>query len=429
MSNKFWFLVKDSLLKKIKNKTFIIVNIILLILVCSLCNIDSIINFFGGDFNKTNNIMIIDNTNESYEILKDSFESNKDILSGIKETKYKIKKVYNLEETKKIIKKDTDILIVLDIENNELKSRLITNGYIDKTLYSFIESAINNTNKNLVLKNLNLSQNTLDKINKKVVINREFIDETKTEVEENNEFIMNIIYPIVILPFFMLILLVIQMIGAEINEEKSTKSMEIIISNVPAKVHFFSKVLSANAFVFMQSILLLVYSFIGIKVRGQSLDISTATIINDVINSNKILESLIDALPYIVIIMILTILCYSILAGILASVTTNMEDFQQMQTPIIIISMVGFYLSFMNSMFDGALFIRILSYVPFISAILSPCLYLSGVIGVQDILLSILLMVATLYLLIKYGLKVYKEGILNYSSNNLWKKIFKAIKD
>ena len=100
-----------------------------------------------------------------------------------------------------------------------------------------------------------------------------------------------------------------------------------------------------------------------------------------------------------------------------------------MQTPIVIISLVGFYLSLMNSMFDGALFIRILSYVPFISAILSPCLYLSGVIEMKDMILSILLMIVTLYLLIKYGLKVYREGILNYSSNNLWKKIFKAIKD
>ena len=122
-------------------------------------------------------------------------------------------------------------------------------------------------------------------------------------------------------------------------------------------------------------------------------------------------------------------MCYSILAGILASVTTNMEDFQQTQTPIMIISLAGFYLALMSSMFDGSIFIRILSYIPFISAILSPCLFISGVVGIKDILLSILIMVLVLYLLVKYGLKVYKEGILNYSSSNLWKKIFKAIKN
>lgn len=429
MSSKFWFLTKDSLLKKIKNKTFIIVNILLLILAVALCNIDSIINYFGGDFNKTNNIMVYDETNESYNLLEDSFKLNTQILSNLKETKYKMTKVYDLEEAKNSIKKDNDILIVLKLDNGELKSQLVTYGYIDKSLYELIESSINNVNKSLVIKQMNIPASTLNKLNQKVDLKRIFVDKNKNEVEENNEFIMNVIYPIVILPFFMLTVLIIQMIGAEINEEKSTRGMEIIISNVSAKVHFFSKVLSANTFVFMQSILFLLYGFIGIKIRGQNLNVSTNAIIDGVINSNKVFDSLIEVLPFVVIIMILTILCYSILAGILASVTTNMEDFQQMQTPIVIISLVGFYLSLMNSMFDGALFIRILSYVPFISAILSPCLYLSGVIEMKDMILSILLMIVTLYLLIKYGLKVYREGILNYSSNNLWKKIFKAIKD
>ena len=35
----------------------------------------------------------------------------------------------------------------------------------------------------------------------------------------------------------------------------------------------------------------------------------------------------------------------------------------------------------------------------------------------------------TIFLLIKYGLKIYKVGILNYSSKGLWKKMFKALKE
>ena len=134
-------------------------------------------------------------------------------------------------------------------------------------------------------------------------------------------------------------------------------------------------------------------------------------------------------IPFVLILMLITLLGYSLLAGILASMTTNMEDFQQLQTPMMVILLVGFYLSLMSTMFDGSLFIRIVSYVPFISAILSPSLLLSGVIGIKDIILSILLMVVVIYLLIKYGLRIYKEGILNYSSNKLWKKMFKALKE
>ena len=108
--------------------------------------------------------------------------------------------------------------------------------------------------------------------------------------------------------------------------------------------------------------------------------------------------------------------------------TTNMEDFQQTQTPIVIVSLLGYYLSMMAVMFDGSIFIRVLSYVPFISALLSPTLLALGQIGIIDIIISILLSSGVVYLLYKYGLKIYKVGILNYSSTNLWKKMFKAIK-
>ena len=96
---------------------------------------------------------------------------------------------------------------------------------------------------------------------------------------------------------------------------------------------------------------------------------------------------------------------------------------------IMVISLIGYYLAMMAGVFKGALFIRILSYVPFISAILAPSLLVLGQIGIIDIVVSIILVMITNYLLIKYGLKIYKVGILNYSSKDLWKKMFKALKD
>ena len=69
------------------------------------------------------------------------------------------------------------------------------------------------------------------------------------------------------LPTFMLIMFLIQMIGAEINEEKTTKSMEIIISNVSPGTHFLSKVIASNAFVFIQGALLVLFAFIAVIIR------------------------------------------------------------------------------------------------------------------------------------------------------------------
>jgi len=432
MTNKFWFLTKNSLQKKMKNKTFIIVNILLLIVLVALINIDRVVMLFGGNFDKQNNIMVLDNTNKTYEIFKKTIDSEETIIdTGLK---YKVKKVSDEKEAKKEIKKDEDILLIINNDENDIINvTMITYGYINSNLYQLINSSITASKQNLAMEEIGISAEELAKISKSVEIKREYIEANKSKEEEQNEFIMGIVTPIVIFPFFMLITLVVQMVGAEINEEKSTRSMEIIISNVPAKVHFFSKILAANLFVIIQCALLGLYSIIGMLLRGgKSLDsIQNVDVISNVTSGMDItgmINNLVGYIPLVLILMAVTLLGYSLLAGILASMTTNMEDFQQLQTPIFVVSLVGFYLAIMNTMFDGAIFIRVLSYVPFISAILSPSLLVTGVIGFKDIILSILLMVVVIYLLLKYGLKIYKEGILNYSSNRLWKKMLKALK-
>ncbi len=432
MTNKFWFLTKNSLQKKMKNKTFIIVNILLLIVLVALINIDRVVMLFGGNFDKQNNIMVLDNTNKTYEIFKKTIDSEETIIdTGLK---YKVKKVSDEKKAKKEIKKDEDILLIINNDENDIINvTMITYGYINSNLYQLINSSITASKQNLAMEEIGISAEELAKISKSVEIKREYIEANKSKEEEQNEFIMGIVTPIVIFPFFMLITLVVQMVGAEINEEKSTRSMEIIISNVPAKVHFFSKILAANLFVIIQCALLGLYSIIGMLLRGgKSLDsIQNIDVISNVTSGMDItgmINNLVGYIPLVLILMAVTLLGYSLLAGILASMTTNMEDFQQLQTPIFVVSLVGFYLAIMNTMFDGAIFIRVLSYVPFISAILSPSLLVTGVIGFKDIILSILLMVVVIYLLLKYGLKIYKEGILNYSSNKLWKKMLKALK-
>ena len=421
-----------SLEKKIKSKTFIIVNILLFIVLATLMNIDKIVLFFGGNFDKQNNIMIVDNTNKTYEIFKNTMEKEETIIDT--GWKYKITKIDDEKKARKKVKKDEDIVIVInEDDDNIIKTTMITYGYINSNLYQLINSSITIAKQNLAMEEVGISPDDLNKISKSVEIKREYVEKNKSEEEEKNEFVMGVVTPIVILPFFMLITLVVQMVGAEINEEKSTRSMEIIISNVSTKVHFFSKILATNLFIVMQCLLLGVYSLIGMLLRGgKSLEsiqnIDAISQVTSGMDINGILNSVISDIPMVIILMIITLFGYSLIAGILASMTTNMEDFQQLQTPIFVVSLVGFYLAIMNSMFDGALFIRILSYVPFISAILSPSLLVTGVIGFKDILLSILLMVVVIYLLIKYGLKIYKEGILNYSSNKLWKKMLKALK-
>ena len=140
------------------------------------------------------------------------------------------------------------------------------------------------------------------------------------------------------------------------------------------------------------------------------------------------LTNVLKCLPFIILMIVLSFIAYSLLAGILASMTTSAEDFSQLQTPLMVVIMLGYFLSIMASTYEKSTFIIALSCIPFISCILSPVLLFLGQIGIVEVLISVGLLILTIYLLIKYGLRIYKTGILNYSSDKLWQKMFKSLK-
>jgi len=437
LKNKFKFLVGISLKRKIKTKWFAVANILLAILIIGVSNIDNIIKFFGGDFDSKTKIYVIDETKVSYEMFSSAM--NESVMLAFEEEKYEIIKSDNTkEELLEVIKtdeeKDSIILIIDTNETDILKAEVISNDYIDTLDYNLITNSLNNIKLVLAIQKYNIEEEALNALTSNATIERLILDETKDSAEENMAAIMTTVFPIIILPIFMLTIFLVQMIGAEVNDEKTTKGMEIIISNVSPKVHFFSKCLAGNLFILIQSLLLISYVAVGIFSRrlfGGSDSGNIMALIGgflDGLFTQSFIDSLYYIIPLILVLTILTFIAYSLLAGILASVTTNTEDFQQMQTPIMMTLLVGYYLGIMAGTFKGAIFIKILGYVPFISSILSPSLLVMGDFTVIDMFISIALTIITIFLLIRYGLKIYKVGILNYSSNGLWKKMFKALK-
>ena len=427
--NKLGFLTKYSLGKKIKSKWFIVVNIIILLVISALINMDSIIKLFGGDFNNNEEILVIDNIGV-LDTFKNVYEINNKYLKS--ETKYSIEEYKEGYDSAIEEIKDTDkILIVIDKdETNYITSKLITNSSMDTITYTIISNTLDSVKREEVLKSYNITNEMYEKIESKVEVERIILDSENTD----DNMLTNLVVTIITMPFFFLTVYLVQMIGAEINEEKSTKSMEIIISNVSAKTHFISKIISSNVFVLIQGALLIIYCIIGIIIRYfvsgsiiNSLPVELTTL-GSTLSSSGIMDNIKIALPLMLLLLIITLFAYSIVSGVLASVTTNMEDYQQIQTPIVLILLAGFYLSSLASIFKGSIFIKVASYIPFISSLLAPTMYALGEFSLFDMLISILLMVVTILLLMKYGFRIYKVGILNYSDNDLWKKIFKSMK-
>lgn len=431
MTNKLKFLTKISLNKKIKTKWFLIANIIFAILIIGLINIDSVIKLFGGDFDDTQEILVIDEVG-SFDMFKSIFNESSKYLTDFVATDI-TKYDGSYEDGLTLVEDEEKILLVIKKDNdNYIKASVVSNEDLGSITNTLINTTLSGIRSQLVLSEYDISLEQYTNINKnvdieKIILSEENMDDNMAAVS---------LMQIITMPLFMLIIFLVQMIGAEVNEEKTTRSMEIIISNVSPKTHFLSKVLSSNLFVIIQGGLLIIFALLGVGVRYIITDGNLlgglggeVTSFVDGLSLKGVMDTLSLMLPILLVMVLLTFFAYSLLAGILASMTTNLEDFQQLQTPIVIISLVGYYLSMMASMFNGSIFIKIMSYLPFISSLLSPTLYIMGEIGLVDLIISILLLIGTIYLLIKYGLRIYKVGILNYSQSGLWKKMFKAIKE
>lgn len=432
--NKFWFLTGTSLKKKLKSKWFVVVNILLLVVIVGIMNIDSIIKAFGGDFDDTNEIIVLDKTGYSYSIFERNLNSfNESLDMGYT---FDIKNEMKSQDEIEAEIKDTDkLLIVLDTsDTGYIKASIVSDSYIDTMYYQLLYQTLSSTKTEVAFSLTNIDQEELQKVTSVITVDRILLSEDKNTEEENMEMVMGTVFPTVILPFFILVVFLVQMIGAEINEEKQTRSMEVIISNVSPKVHFFSKVIASNSFVLLQGALLILYAIIAFAIRNYLSVDSASSITSEISNvwSSLVSSGFVDKLTYIIpltlILMILSFLTYSLIAGILASMTVSMEDFQQIQTPIMMICLAGYYLAIMAGMFEGSVFIKVLSYIPFLSCLLSPALLVIGQIGIVDVAISIIILCIFNYILIRYGLKIYKIGILNYSTDKMWSKLFKAVK-
>ena len=427
MKNKIKYLVKYSLKKKIDTKWFKIVNVLLLVLLVFLVNMDYFINLFGGDFEEKESIYVVDHVG-SFETFSTYFNA---LASEMGSEEYEIildQDILNNEE-----EIDDEVVVVLSPSNTGyLEGEVVSFDAVSTTTYEMIVSTLNAVKSELVLSTSGLTQEEIASLSSPVEITERVLNE-EAQNNETKENVGAIVTTVLIVPFFILIVTMVQMLGAEINDEKTSRGMEIIISSVPAKIHFVSKVVAAISYVLIQGILLLIYS--GIAMLLRNILVSTASTASTGMFS-EIITMLSDAGIFsllakgsivLIILFIVSFIAYAITAAILASMTTNIEDFQQLQTPLMIIMLVGYYVALMAVMFDGSVFIHILSYIPLLSVMIAPTLYLIGEMSLLSLTLSTLLTVIVTYFLYKYGLRIYKVGILNYSSSKLWRKMFKSL--
>ena len=136
MNKKLKFLIKQSISKKVGTKWFKVVNILLCLLIIAMSNLDRLITFFGGDFNKPTKVYVKDEIGYYDEFSNIFNEYSKNIKDFGK---------YDLEKTDKSIKalknkikeKDDIIITLKKSDSTFIESDIYTYDVYTRILYTY----------------------------------------------------------------------------------------------------------------------------------------------------------------------------------------------------------------------------------------------------------------------------------------------------
>lgn len=408
MKSKRWFLLWFSLRRKIWRKSFFISNAIILAIIITLSNIDQIISFFSNDEPDVYEIYYEDTFNQGYEVLlaqtiNDLDDSEITVTLGQTEI---------VDESSINLRMDNSFVVSIESEAS-----------IPSSLYNAIVQSMNQIKLIEQSSQYDLSLEEVMRLSTPVIIERAILDE---EVQSEEEVLIGqgTAYVITV-PLFIALVFVIQMVGMEIFEEKSTKSTEIILSNVTPQEHLFAKIASANLFSWFQFALFILFGLFGLTSRNALMNLAPELAVVDI---SAFTSELTSVLPVVLILYIMTNITYSFIMAILSATAYEMEDFQKIISPLMITMVIGFYIGLFSIFVPDTTFSIVIAHIPLFSLFIAPALWVSGVLTWINILIIVFIQFALVYVLYRYGAKIYKQAILDYSGQGVFTRLWKVVR-
>lgn len=398
------FTIKDM----IKRKSFIISTLIILILIIIGFNVPNLIKMFNED-NNGNKLLIIDSKN----VFEGTLENLKQMDLGYE---FEItNEDLKFEDVKqKIEDKEIKEAIIISPENEKVKiSYIVENTTMINEVPEECKNALTSIYSSLKISKLGLSEQQLQSITP----NFEFNLEQTEEKSASGNILVMMIMSIVL---FYAIYFCAYQVSSSITTEKTSKIIETLVTSTSPKTIVLGKT-------------------IGIGVVGlaqMTLIVSTALISAKTFLEEGLLESVLDMsniTPYLgamtAIYFILGYLAYALLYALTGSTVSKPEDIQSANSPVAILAVIGFYLSYFTMMNPTSKLNVFASLFPISSPFCMPFRIMMGLANTTDVIISIAILIVTIIVIASVAIKIYSNAILNYGTKMSIKDIIKIYKD
>lgn len=391
--NRKLIVALDSFKKQIKSPAFwamVFVPILVMLIPVG-------INYFlaKSDANK------LGSDGNKYQIVAD--ENISPFFKGM-ENEYKL---VNKDEAEKALKTEKIESYGEISEKNGQVFLVIETKTMDSKALSKLPLFANEIQNAINIKNAGLNEKQIGIFSTKADVKVNQLDKGKSLMVYASYFIL------LMFMYFMLIMYS-NILVVDIATEKGSKMIEFIFSSVSAKDYFAGKILGNFLAIIVHSIIYIVLgvvSYFIIKSKGL-LDMVKIDLSFD--------QSSLIIIGEIFLFIILSLLAYMIIAAMLGSLASKQEDASKVATPLMVTIIGAFMVAmiFMNRPVN--LFVKIASYVPYISVFFMPLRLIKGNAGIAEGGISIMILIASLYISYILASKIYKKHILNYSTSSFF---------
>ena len=406
---KSLFTVASFTIKEmVKKKSFIVSNIIFLIIILVGTNIPRIVsNFNNGDGSLTK-LLIVDENNKFNGSLDSLKENDIGYDISIVNEKYDENYIKELLENEEF-----DEVIVLNIDNQTV---VFDDYQSEVSFVNFsteqIVSAITNIYYNINLLNLGLSEDQLNKMNIDFKVNNIYFSES----DSGNSIFAMMMFSIAL---FYAVFFCASQVSASVTVEKTSKIIETLTTSTSPKYIVLGKTLGVGLVGLAQ----LLYLLIALVVCSNVF--LPKDMLDGFINLNSITF---NVWVTVILYFILGYTLYALIFALTGSLVQKPEDIQNANSPVSLISVFSFYLAYFSMMNPKSSLSMFASIFPFSSAFSMPARVLLNIVSPMEFISSILVLILTCILIGYASIKVYSNAILNYGNKFSLKDIKKYLK-
>lgn len=414
---EFIIIFKQAFMTKAKTKSFIITTSIMIAAVFLFANMEKIIDTVksatGGDSDSAEVMQVIDESGVLVDRLKMQFESNES------DVKVELSSKSEKELTDQVKEGEIDSFLTLVLDNtNTIQANYVSMSAMEFTLPMMLQDALKSIQTEMKAEELSLSGEQVQTLFAPIQFEQQSVSPSAKSQEELSQ-ARGLVYVLMFLIYFAVIVYS-SMIATEVAAEKSSRVMEILISSVSPVKHMFAKVLGIGSLGLLQMVLLGLAGFVALK--------TTASGMTDGFFSFFGFSTInIGTLVYALVFFLLGYFLFATLAALLGSLVSRTEDVQQIIMPMTLLIVAGFMIAATGLGNPEMAYIKYASFFPFFAPLVMFLRVGMLELPVWEPLLSIAIMLVTIFILGFFGARVYRGGVLMYGPSRSLKDIKKAI--